>query len=217
MIMPKYFKQTKYKSFQRQLHIYGFKRINSRNRSDYGSYYHEKFIRSEKHISLLMKTQQRHLKKTRSIEIDGGVGERCDSIATSPYPLFNDIQADPESDQRIGQYYENDHWSLDLVPIPPSGVATSTSAPSLRGKAMLSQPISSFMTLPRFEGPSTFDSVDHFRGRIEIAALVSYINPFLSTSFCGHSSSTNAPHPQSVITELRKMYMILILIGRILY
>lgn len=44
-IMPIYFDQTQYKSFQRQLALYGFVRLTKKNSSDYGSYYHESFLR----------------------------------------------------------------------------------------------------------------------------------------------------------------------------
>jgi hypothetical protein len=51
-IMPRYFKQTKYKSFQRQLHIYGFHRINKG--MDKGAYFHCFFVQNKKEMSLQM-------------------------------------------------------------------------------------------------------------------------------------------------------------------
>jgi hypothetical protein len=53
-VMACYFKQTQYKSFQRQLHIYGFRRITGKGMLDNGAYYHEQFIRGQKHGSLRM-------------------------------------------------------------------------------------------------------------------------------------------------------------------
>lgn len=56
-VMTRYFKQqTKYKSFQRQLHMYGFRRI--RTGMDTGSYYHSMFIRDKKSISLRMSCEK---------------------------------------------------------------------------------------------------------------------------------------------------------------
>ena len=42
-VMPKYFRQTKLRSFQRQLNLYNFKRITEG--TDIGGYYHSKFLR----------------------------------------------------------------------------------------------------------------------------------------------------------------------------
>jgi HSF-type DNA-binding len=51
-IMPTFFRQTRYKSFQRQLHIYGFHRILTG--TDKGSYWHPMFIRGMESFSLRM-------------------------------------------------------------------------------------------------------------------------------------------------------------------
>jgi hypothetical protein len=44
-VMPKYFKQTKFRSFQRQLNLYDFKRIISG--PDKGGYFHPKFLQGQ--------------------------------------------------------------------------------------------------------------------------------------------------------------------------
>eukprot|EP00593_Proboscia_inermis_P014590 CAMPEP_0171326616 /NCGR_PEP_ID=MMETSP0816-20121228/117567_1 /TAXON_ID=420281 /ORGANISM="Proboscia inermis, Strain CCAP1064/1" /LENGTH=568 /DNA_ID=CAMNT_0011826135 /DNA_START=138 /DNA_END=1844 /DNA_ORIENTATION=+ len=46
--MPKYFKQSKFTSFQRQLNLYGFNRLTRGN--DAGGYYHELFLRGKTFI-----------------------------------------------------------------------------------------------------------------------------------------------------------------------
>jgi hypothetical protein len=52
-VMSRYFeRQTKYKSFQRQLHLYGFRRISKG--IDRGAYFHPMFIRNQKSMSLRM-------------------------------------------------------------------------------------------------------------------------------------------------------------------
>ena len=49
-ILPLYFKQTKYKSFQRQLNLYGFTRIT--DGPNHGGYKHAYFIRGERSLCL---------------------------------------------------------------------------------------------------------------------------------------------------------------------
>jgi hypothetical protein len=55
LIMPMYFnRQTRYKSFLRQLNIYGYQRLTSSSGSYHGAYAHEAFIRGMPEISKLM-------------------------------------------------------------------------------------------------------------------------------------------------------------------
>lgn len=54
VIMPRYFNQTKYRSFQRQLYIYGFDRIKDKSSDDYGAYHHDLFIRGVSDLCLDM-------------------------------------------------------------------------------------------------------------------------------------------------------------------
>jgi hypothetical protein len=61
-IMPQYFNQTKYRSFQRQLYIYGFDRIKDKQSDDYGAYFHELFIRGASDLCLDM--QRKKIKGT---------------------------------------------------------------------------------------------------------------------------------------------------------
>lgn len=58
-IMPRFFKQTKYASFQRQLNLYGFQRIE-RKGPDHKSYYHRDFLRdSPQLVESMTRTQFR--------------------------------------------------------------------------------------------------------------------------------------------------------------
>lgn len=52
-ILPRYFKQTKYLSFTRQLNLWGYKRIT--RGCDAGAYYHELFIHYRPTLALWMK------------------------------------------------------------------------------------------------------------------------------------------------------------------
>lgn len=52
-IMPKYFKQSRLSSFQRQLNLYGFTRISSG--PDLGGYYHELFLKGRPSLAMHMR------------------------------------------------------------------------------------------------------------------------------------------------------------------
>merc|ERR1712025_213429 len=58
VIMPQYFNQTKYRSFQRQLYIYGFDRVKDKSSDDYGAYFHELFIRGSSDLCLDMQRKK---------------------------------------------------------------------------------------------------------------------------------------------------------------
>lgn len=52
-VMPKYFRQSRLSSFQRQLNLYGFKRITSG--LDAGGYYHELFLKGRPNLAVHMR------------------------------------------------------------------------------------------------------------------------------------------------------------------
>jgi hypothetical protein len=51
---PKYFVQSKYESFTRQLNGWGFKRLQQPG-NDFNAYYHECFLRGMPQLAVLMK------------------------------------------------------------------------------------------------------------------------------------------------------------------
>ena len=56
VMLPQYFKQSKFMSFTRQLNLWGFKRIT--RGPDAGAYYHELFLRNRPRLSLWMRRQK---------------------------------------------------------------------------------------------------------------------------------------------------------------
>ena len=55
-VMPGHFRQSKLTSFQRQLNLYGFRRITQGR--DSGAYYHELFLRGRPHLCAMMQRQK---------------------------------------------------------------------------------------------------------------------------------------------------------------
>lgn len=53
-IIPRYFNQTRYSSFRRQLLLYGFVRSAKKTSKDYGAYYHERFLRDHPNLACLI-------------------------------------------------------------------------------------------------------------------------------------------------------------------
>mmetsp|Transcript_14664 Transcript_14664/g.19140 ORF Transcript_14664/g.19140 Transcript_14664/m.19140 type:complete len:487 (-) Transcript_14664:371-1831(-) len=81
VIMPKYFRQTKITSFQRQLNLYGFRRITQG--PDSGAYYHELFLRGRPNLcARMVRTKVK------------GTGHKQASDATSE-PNFYAMPAQP--------------------------------------------------------------------------------------------------------------------------
>lgn len=52
-VMPKYFRMSRYSSFQRQLNLYEFQRVT--DGPDKGAYYHELFVKGRPDLSSSMK------------------------------------------------------------------------------------------------------------------------------------------------------------------
>jgi hypothetical protein len=52
-VMPMFFRQSRFSSFQRQLSLYGFLRLTRKN-EDYSAYYHEFFLRGRPHLCAYM-------------------------------------------------------------------------------------------------------------------------------------------------------------------
>jgi len=92
IIMPQYFNQTKYRSFQRQLYIYGFDRIKDKSSEDFGAYFHELFIRGATDLCLDMTRKkikgtglsnaERQRKAAAAASINGSGGARRRSRTT---------------------------------------------------------------------------------------------------------------------------------------
>lgn len=99
-IMHKYFNQTKYASFQRQLNLYGFSRLS--HGADKGAYYHTCFVRGQRDLCRNMVRQKIKGTKTRNKSAQNDepdfyqVGWSCESspkCVTEAIPQISHIPA----------------------------------------------------------------------------------------------------------------------------
>ena len=104
-VLPRYFKQSKYLSFTRQLNLWGFKRIT--RGKDMGCYYHEIFLRGRPHLAMRMKRQK--IK---------GTGMKLTPDPDSEPDFYNDYPMMPELKQAQGP----------LPPLPSERVGMITQA-----------------------------------------------------------------------------------------
>jgi hypothetical protein len=105
LIMPQFFNQTKYASFQRQLNLYGFSRLT--HGPDKGAYYHSCFIRGERNLCRRMirqKIKGTMVRKTLAPEEEPNFYKMTgklpmipsqDSIAASTTGLTLQVEAPP--------------------------------------------------------------------------------------------------------------------------
>jgi hypothetical protein len=88
-VLPRFFKQSKYLSFTRQLNLWGFKRIT--RGKDMGAYYHEIFLRGRPHLAMRMKRQK--IK---------GTGMKLTPNPDSEPDFYNDYPMMPQLEQAQG-------------------------------------------------------------------------------------------------------------------
>jgi len=87
-ILPRFFKQTKIKSFLRQLNKWGFKRITKKG-VDEGSYYHEYFLRGKPTLSGNMKY----------VKVKGEGNKKCQSNPDEEPDFYALAEVRPLTDQ----------------------------------------------------------------------------------------------------------------------
>ena len=75
-VMPKYFRMSRFSSFQRQLNLYDFQRITEG--SEKGAYYHDLFAKDQPGMCTMMKRS-----KIKGLKLDKiGSKEKCDELSS---------------------------------------------------------------------------------------------------------------------------------------
>lgn len=125
-VMPHFFNQTKYASFQRQLNLYGFSRLT--HGPDKGAYYHNCFIRGKRHLCkgmIRQKIKGTKVRKSLSPE------DEPNFYTMSPTEIFvppgKTLREDTESTDQSSILQS----SLDESSIPTTSLSSEESLVSL--------------------------------------------------------------------------------------
>lgn len=78
-VMPKYFRMSRFSSFQRQLNLYDFQRITEG--PDKGSYYHELFVKGRPILSTMMKRNKIKGIKNKKLEANNNADADAHEVA----------------------------------------------------------------------------------------------------------------------------------------
>lgn len=123
-VMPKYFKQTKLTSFQRQLNLYGFNRLTSG--PDKGGYYHELFLRGKEELCTTM--VRTRIKGTRT---KGASNPDSEPNFYAMPPLVEVVSSDNITQSR--SFEETDKYRYQPSPVcvsAPGSVSSSSRSTS---------------------------------------------------------------------------------------
>jgi len=126
-VMPKYFRQSKISSFQRQLNLYGFTRLNAMGR-DKGAYYHELFLRGRPNLAL-------RIQRTRV----KGTGVRTSS---NPKEEPNFYEMSPVGMRKVNK--------IEMSPVPSGRYIAELSLPDLAARVEEKTEEADFDPLPLF-------------------------------------------------------------------
>jgi len=164
VVMPQYFNQTKYRSFQRQLYIYGFDRVKDKSSDEYGAYFHELFIRGSSDLCLDM--QRKKIKGTglsneerrkkasdlrakskpssnkRSMKVQNDMAQQSLPPTTHPFLLSNSSQSTTATDSSLSALRMNSLSNQQNLPTPaklPRTDWNSESAAALMKSAIQAQ------------------------------------------------------------------------------
>ena len=220
-ILPEYFNRIQYKSFIRQLNIYGFKRVDDKKSPDRGAYRHSMFERGKEHQFPHMTRKissskgERASKKAKSesseaVEMSKSIDENLSflpegiqdpiepSYVTSA--LFDDDDDDDIDKIQQPQLLEDTKNAIYSAAKDPSSIDSSSS--STTGNLVVSHDSNLSMMLRGFQVPidpnhmpDIFDGSD--KTQTHSAELTAYSQNFLSSlTPIGFSNPTQMPVQQ---------------------
>lgn len=119
-VLPKYFRHSKLTSFQRQLNLYGFRRITKGE--DQGSYYHAKFQRGKPSSVSEIRRLQGKAAPNLSHGSGAAYGKKDIQIVDKSAPMVQMVQNLPDSDSGTLQTTQLDcsvpmNDTFDMLPL----------------------------------------------------------------------------------------------------
>ncbi|KAK1734136.1 heat shock factor family protein [Skeletonema marinoi] len=223
-VIPKFFGQSKFASFTRQLSGWGFKRLHNTG-PDFGCYYHECFLRGHPRLTVLMRrvspgqgkaTPNMHsepdfytIAKQYPLEKSADVGKK--ETAAAAVPSMESSQPNHQWDP----YYQRGPT------IPPHQAAYAYAAPSnqydytanqhTKSKSVSqyhsssgSAPIETTVTNPKYLDSHSFSSVHQDQAHHEADANQYYYGRNIN-QYAGRSTqSGHFSHPQYHYSQLQK-------------
>ncbi|KAL3916810.1 MAG: hypothetical protein SGILL_005012 [Bacillariaceae sp.] len=135
-IMPQFFNQTKYASFQRQLNLYGFSRLT--HGPDKGAYYHSCFIRGERHLCRRMirqKIKGTKVRKSLSPEEEPNFYNMTGAIPTIPSEEEIAMQLNQ------GRKHRKKSASAEVTPVTAKQVKRASSSRRRSSTASVTYPV----------------------------------------------------------------------------
>jgi HSF-type DNA-binding len=100
-VMPCHFKQTKYKSFQRQLNLWGFKRITRSGDASKGAYSHPFFLKGQKSLCKQL-CRQSNAAAGSSNSTSASSSKAKEAIRNAPVSSFEIPSSIPSHDEEPG-------------------------------------------------------------------------------------------------------------------
>jgi hypothetical protein len=99
-ILPMHFKQTKYKSFQRQLNLWGFQRITKGTEIEKGAYFHPNFLKNQEDLCQKLSRQSAKKQSTEAVKSTKSAPKSCaahvsDDESTSSTPKTRPLVPSP--------------------------------------------------------------------------------------------------------------------------
>ena len=139
-ILPVYFNQSKYKSFQRQLNLWGFERIAKSGTAENGGYWHSNFLRDQPQLCKTLTRQ----KTTR-----GGAGVGGSSSSASSAAAIKKTKTNAKTTVQVVT-------GNGLSPFFPPSTSVATVIPCDGSVSSTTSSSSSTSTAIEFEGCSFF-------------------------------------------------------------